>query len=480
MCRRPAPPPPRPDALRLRVGDRPRSQCGAHEAAQGTAGRRGGERQRGQTLPAPSGRSRRAATPCARGPCPPSRRPSPGRKWRAAPRPGISSSSGATSRHVWSGTGTSWSRSSSRGGQGPSRERSPGGRRRRRAAAARRRHAAPGRRRDPRTGGAVPGAPVLPQAGRLPRTGLRPRRREGRPAVPLPPGPRAGDRPGRRASCAPTGTGGSASPTCSGRTPTGYGPGCPSRTSPSTCSPAPGATCARGWFRDLRDAGVAKVVAKRLDSPYRAGSTWAWHKIRHADTSDALLRTRTHRSREAGPGCPGAVARGRGAGGRPGGAPRGGPGARAGELGGPAAPGRAAPGRGAARDGDVRPGPVRGVGGGVAGVVRRDSPRPSSSALPRSASGTVPRPSPGTVPRSSPGTVPRSSPGTVPRSSPGTGVSSVPTPTATALLRTVHGAKRPQQALRARQVSPVRLCCPSCGAHLLPGTALTGKAAWQC
>lgn len=46
---------------------------------------------------------------------------------------------------------------------------------------------------------------------------------------------------------------------------------------------------ARGWFRDLRAAGVEGVVAKRLDSPYRAGSTWAWRKIRHADTSDALL-----------------------------------------------------------------------------------------------------------------------------------------------------------------------------------------------
>ncbi|MGW4699942.1 ATP-dependent DNA ligase [Streptomyces sp. NPDC004285] len=46
---------------------------------------------------------------------------------------------------------------------------------------------------------------------------------------------------------------------------------------------------ARGWFRDLRDAGVEGVVAKRLDAPYRAGSTWAWRKIRHSDTSDALL-----------------------------------------------------------------------------------------------------------------------------------------------------------------------------------------------
>ncbi|MEU5219440.1 DNA ligase [Streptomyces sp. NPDC020807] len=46
---------------------------------------------------------------------------------------------------------------------------------------------------------------------------------------------------------------------------------------------------ARGWFRDLRDAGVEGIVAKSLSSTYRAGSTWAWRKIRHADTSDGLL-----------------------------------------------------------------------------------------------------------------------------------------------------------------------------------------------
>ncbi|MFH9724177.1 DNA ligase [Streptomyces sp. NPDC017254] len=46
---------------------------------------------------------------------------------------------------------------------------------------------------------------------------------------------------------------------------------------------------ARGWFRDLRDAGVEGIVAKTLSSTYRAGSTWAWRKIRHMDTSDGLL-----------------------------------------------------------------------------------------------------------------------------------------------------------------------------------------------
>ncbi|MFE6815994.1 DNA ligase [Streptomyces sp. NPDC057677] len=46
---------------------------------------------------------------------------------------------------------------------------------------------------------------------------------------------------------------------------------------------------ARGWFRDLRDAGVEGIVAKSLASPYRAGSTWAWRKIRHMETSDGVL-----------------------------------------------------------------------------------------------------------------------------------------------------------------------------------------------
>ncbi|WP_435974033.1 ATP-dependent DNA ligase [Streptomyces sp. Qhu_M48] len=46
---------------------------------------------------------------------------------------------------------------------------------------------------------------------------------------------------------------------------------------------------ARGWFRDLREAGVEGIVTKSLGSTYRAGSTWAWRKIRHVDTSDGVL-----------------------------------------------------------------------------------------------------------------------------------------------------------------------------------------------
>ncbi|WP_405857583.1 DNA ligase [Streptomyces sp. NBC_00090] len=46
---------------------------------------------------------------------------------------------------------------------------------------------------------------------------------------------------------------------------------------------------ARGWFRDLRAVGVEGIVAKSLSSTYRAGGTWAWRKIRHADTDDGVL-----------------------------------------------------------------------------------------------------------------------------------------------------------------------------------------------
>ncbi|MFC4608137.1 DNA ligase [Streptomyces maoxianensis] len=43
------------------------------------------------------------------------------------------------------------------------------------------------------------------------------------------------------------------------------------------------------WFRDMRAVGVEGIVAKTLSSPYRAGGTWAWRKIRHSDTRDGTL-----------------------------------------------------------------------------------------------------------------------------------------------------------------------------------------------
>lgn len=46
---------------------------------------------------------------------------------------------------------------------------------------------------------------------------------------------------------------------------------------------------ARGWYRDLGAAGVEGIVAKSLNSSYRAGGTWNWRKVRHSDTSDGQL-----------------------------------------------------------------------------------------------------------------------------------------------------------------------------------------------
>ncbi|MGW6567974.1 ATP-dependent DNA ligase [Streptomyces sp. NPDC054975] len=46
---------------------------------------------------------------------------------------------------------------------------------------------------------------------------------------------------------------------------------------------------ARDWFRDLRPVGVEGIVAKALRSPYRAGETWSWRKVRHTNTLDGTL-----------------------------------------------------------------------------------------------------------------------------------------------------------------------------------------------
>ncbi|MEU2154042.1 DNA ligase [Streptomyces sp. NPDC019396] len=46
---------------------------------------------------------------------------------------------------------------------------------------------------------------------------------------------------------------------------------------------------AHAWFRDMRAVGVEGIVAKALNSPYRAGGTWSWRKIRHSDTRDGAL-----------------------------------------------------------------------------------------------------------------------------------------------------------------------------------------------
>ncbi|MEU0038364.1 hypothetical protein [Streptomyces sp. NPDC006333] len=41
------------------------------------------------------------------------------------------------------------------------------------------------------------------------------------------------------------------------------------------------------WYNTLQDQGIEGLVAKRAASPYRAGRSGAWQKIRHAETVDA-------------------------------------------------------------------------------------------------------------------------------------------------------------------------------------------------
>jgi ATP-dependent DNA ligase len=43
------------------------------------------------------------------------------------------------------------------------------------------------------------------------------------------------------------------------------------------------------WYNTLHKRGVEGIVAKRTTSPYRAGRTSAWLKIRHADTIEAAV-----------------------------------------------------------------------------------------------------------------------------------------------------------------------------------------------
>ncbi|MFF3140109.1 hypothetical protein [Streptomyces mirabilis] len=41
------------------------------------------------------------------------------------------------------------------------------------------------------------------------------------------------------------------------------------------------------WYNTLHSQGIEGIVAKRTTSPYRAGRTGGWQKIRHAETVDA-------------------------------------------------------------------------------------------------------------------------------------------------------------------------------------------------
>ncbi|WP_309029328.1 ATP-dependent DNA ligase [Streptomyces alfalfae] len=46
---------------------------------------------------------------------------------------------------------------------------------------------------------------------------------------------------------------------------------------------------ARAWIEQLAGQGIEGVVAKRAESPYRAGRSPAWRKLRHSETVDAQV-----------------------------------------------------------------------------------------------------------------------------------------------------------------------------------------------
>ncbi|MET7355372.1 ATP-dependent DNA ligase [Streptomyces mirabilis] len=52
------------------------------------------------------------------------------------------------------------------------------------------------------------------------------------------------------------------------------------------------------WYNTLHNQGIEGIVAKRTTSPYRAGRTSAWLKIRHADTIDATVAGFTGTARQ--------------------------------------------------------------------------------------------------------------------------------------------------------------------------------------
>ncbi|MFC9645988.1 hypothetical protein ACFTZF_47145, partial [Streptomyces mirabilis] len=52
------------------------------------------------------------------------------------------------------------------------------------------------------------------------------------------------------------------------------------------------------WYNTLHNQGIEGIVAKRTTSPYRAGRTGAWLKIRHADTIEATVAGFTGTARQ--------------------------------------------------------------------------------------------------------------------------------------------------------------------------------------
>ncbi|MFF5968189.1 DNA ligase [Streptomyces collinus] len=63
--------------------------------------------------------------------------------------------------------------------------------------------------------------------------------------------------------------------------------GLPSPTPIQAVSATDDLAVAQGWYESLVDWGVEGVVAKLGTSPYRAGRSSSWRKVRHAETVDA-------------------------------------------------------------------------------------------------------------------------------------------------------------------------------------------------
>ncbi|MFF7602477.1 ATP-dependent DNA ligase [Streptomyces mirabilis] len=66
-------------------------------------------------------------------------------------------------------------------------------------------------------------------------------------------------------------------------------PGMPANTPIQAVSATTDRDTALTWYTTLHNQGIEGIIAKRTTSPYRAGHTGAWLKIRHADTIEATV-----------------------------------------------------------------------------------------------------------------------------------------------------------------------------------------------
>ncbi|MFD7056192.1 DNA ligase [Streptomyces mirabilis] len=72
----------------------------------------------------------------------------------------------------------------------------------------------------------------------------------------------------------------------------------PAPTPIQAVSATTGRDTALTWYNTLHNQGIEGIVAKRTTSPYRAGRTGAWLKIRHADTIEATVAGYTGTARQ--------------------------------------------------------------------------------------------------------------------------------------------------------------------------------------